>query len=831
MKNKHLKENRLNKRTEVENEKTFHKVSKKRGKKAKTPEQIKKNKKIRIIVLIILVFIFLATGIYTAISVNNWKNLVQEMSKNENSIVKDTDGKVIAEIGSEKAKNKISSSDIPSNLKNAYVAIEDERFYKHHGVDVKRTSAAVVSYIFHHGSSSFGGSSITQQVVKNLTGDSSNKITRKVKEWGKAVTLETFMSKDEILTLYLNVIYVGPNVYGIETGANYYFNKSVKDLSLEECAFLAGINNSPNSYNPYGDTVNIEKIKTRTKTVLSKMLELKYINESEYNDAIANVDNGLKFKKGKIETDDAIYSYHTDALISQLIDDIAERKKITKTFATNYVNMAGLTIYSTQNSSIQNQMEKEFEKTKYQLASKNGGDPSQSAMVIIDHKTGQVVGCVGGLGKKTTSRGLNRATQSIRQTGSCIKPIAVLVPGIAKKEFTGSTIFADEQTIFADGYKPENYSKYLGNITVRRALESSQNIPFVEMMEKVGPKTSMKYLEKMGITTLSKKDENLALALGGLDRGISPLQMAGAYATIANDGVYIEPTFYTKAETSGHKTIVEVKQKKKRVFSKEVAYIVKELLTEPVKGNYGTATYCSISGMDVAAKTGTTDDNYDRWLCGFTSYYTGVTWYGYDKNESINYNGKKNPAGILWANIMSRIHSGLQSAKFNKPSGVIKITVCSETGRKANTGCPDTYSEYFLIGTTPTACNKHSGSELKDSNSSTNTNKTNSTIDSFDTTTKDDLDVPTTITKEENTNSNNKNTLNSNNSLNGKQNSSSNTINSEIKQNTTSTNTNKNNGNVSSSDSEDNKKTENTVSSKDEVTKNTVKSDKTNTNE
>ena len=357
MKNKHLKESRLKNRTE-ENEKTFHKVSKRRGRREKTPEKIKKNKKIRIIVLIILVFIFLVTGIHTAISVNTWKSLVQEMSKNENSIVKDTDGKVIAEIGSEKAKNKISSSEIPSNLKNAYVAIEDERFYKHHGVDVKRTSAAVVSYIFHHGSSSFGGSSITQQVVKNLTGDSSNKITRKVNEWGKAATLETFMSKDEILTLYLNVIYVGPNVYGIETGANYYFNKSVKYLSLEECAFLAGINNSPNSYNPYGDTVNTEKIKTRTKTVLSKMLELKYINESEYNEAIANVDKGLKFKKGKIETDDAIYSYHTDALISQLIDDIAERKKITKTFATNYVNMAGLTIYSTQNSSIQTQMEK-----------------------------------------------------------------------------------------------------------------------------------------------------------------------------------------------------------------------------------------------------------------------------------------------------------------------------------------------------------------------------------------------------------------------------------------------------------------------------------------
>ena len=816
------------------NNQKFEKADRRRQ--TKTPEQIKRKKKIKLVILSLIIALILIFGIRTAVSANRWKSLVQEMSKNENSIVKDTDGKTIAEIGSEKAKNKISASEIPSNLKNAYVAIEDERFYKHHGVDEKRTSAAIVSYVFHRGSSSFGGSSITQQVVKNLTGDSSSKISRKVNEWGKALILESFMNKDEILALYLNIIYVGPNVYGIETGANYYFNKSVSDLSLEECAFLAGINNSPNSYNPYGDKDNTEKIKTRTKTVLSKMLKLKYINEDEYNTAVANVDNGLKFIKGKIETDDAVYSYHTDALISQLIDDIADKKKITKTFATNYVNMAGLTIYSTQNTSVQNQMEKEFEKTKYQLASKAGGDSSQAAMVIIDHKTGQVVGCVGGLGKKTTSRGLNRATQSIRQTGSCIKPIAVLVPGIAKKEFTGSTIFADEQTIFADGYKPENYSKYLGNITVRRALESSQNIPFVEMMEKIGPKTAMKYLEKMGITTLSQKDENLALALGGLDKGISPLQMAGAYATIANDGEYIEPTFYTKAETSNKKVIVEVKQKKKRVFSKEVAYIVKELLTEPVKGSYGTATYCSISGMDVAAKTGTTDDNYDRWLCGFTPYYTGVTWYGYDKNESINYNGKKNPAGILWANIMSRVHSNLQSAKFDKPSSVLKVTVCAETGRKANTGCPNTYDEYFLIGTKPTTCTKHAGTEINDGNTSNkNTNNTPSGADSFDTTTKDDLDVPTTTINEENANSNgNTNTNKTNNSSagtkhdnNGNSNTKPNATNttdaSDNKHESTSTNTNKNTTNTSSSTSSENNKNENTTSSKNDVNQNKSK--------
>ena len=771
-KNKHIKEN-----------------AEKIQKKEKTPEQTKRRKKLKLFILIIIIISILILGIYTAISMNNWKNLIKDMVKNENSIIKDTDGNVIAEIGSEKAKNKISTSEIPQNLKNAYVAIEDERFYKHKGIDTKRTTAAIVTYIFHRGSSSFGGSTITQQVVKNLTGDSSSTITRKVKEWGKALSIESFMSKDEILGLYLNIIYVGPNIYGVETGANYYFNKSVNDLTLEECAFLAGINNSPNSYNPFIDTNNSDKIKIRTKTVLSKMVELKYINQDDYNNAIANVDKGLNFKKGKINTDDAVYSYHTDALISQIIEDLSKKKNITKTFATNYINMAGLTIYSTQNSNIQSQMEKEFEKSKYQIASKNGGDPSQAAMVIIDHKTGKVIGCVGGLGKKNTSRGLNRATQSIRQTGSSIKPIAVLVPGISKKLFTSATIFADRQIQFADGYNPENYSNYLGDITVRRALESSQNIPFVEMMEKVTPKTSIKYLKDMGITTLTTKDENLALALGGLDKGISPLQMAGAYATIANDGIYIEPTFYTKAETSNHKIIIESKPKSKKIFSKEVAYIIKELLTEPVTGNYGTATYCSISGIDVAAKTGTTDENYDRWLCGFTPYYTGVTWYGYDKNETILYNGKKNPAGILWANIMSKIHSNLSTAKFEKPASVLKVTVCAETGKKANSGCQNTYDEYFLIGTSPDNCTKHTGSELKNNNNTkNNTNKANTVTNSFDMTTKEDLDIKATPPSENKDSNKNNSTL-----MNTTKQNSTQSISNTTNNTSSNTNTNKSN--------------------------------------
>ncbi len=274
-----------------------------------------------------------------------------------------------------------------------------------------------------------------------------------------------------------------------------------------------------------------------------------------------------------------------------------------------------------------------------------------------------------------------------------------------------------QKEILQDGYHPTDYNPSLGEVTVRRAVESSQNIPFVEIMEKLKPNKSINYLKKMGITTLTKEDESLVLSLGGLQKGISPLEMAGAYAMIANDGKYIEPTFYSIIDNHEGKNIVKTSQKTKKVVSKEVAYIVKEILTSPVNGSHGTATYCKISGVDVAAKTGTTDDNYDRWLCGFTPYYTAVTWYGYDTNEPIYYN-KRNPAGLLWANVMSRIHAGLSSKKFEKPNTVSSCTICAETGKKATTGCQNTYTEYFLWLTTPGLCNKHTGSELKE-----NTNK------------------------------------------------------------------------------------------------------------
>lgn len=684
---------------------------KRNAKKIKKSKKQHKKSKLKKILIIILLVTILIVGIALGVSAHRWKTLAKEMLQNENSIVIDIDGKEIAKIGCERKNETLSSSSIPENLKHAYVAIEDERFYSHGGIDIKRTGGAIASYIIHFGKSSYGGSTITQQLVKNLTGDSTDSITRKVKEWWKAWQLETCLSKDEILEGYLNLIYVGPNMYGVETGAQYYFGKTAKDLTLEECAFLAGINHSPNSYNPFEGKDNEEQIKKRTKTVLSKMLELKYIGEDNYNTAVSNVDKGLNFKKGEIKSEEAVYSYHTDALILEIEEDIAKKYNISKTFANNYINMAGLTIHSTQDSKVQEKIETEFEKSKYSLPSKNGGDSSQAAMVIMDHKTGYVVGCTGGLGKKTKARALNRATQSVRQTGSSIKPLSVLIPAIDKKIITAASIYDDTERDFADGYHPTDYNPSLGKVTVRRAVESSQNIPFVEIMEELKPKTAIKYLKNMGISSLTKEDESLVLSLGGLQKGISPLEMAAGYATIANDGTYIEPTFYSTIDNHFGKTIVKTKQKKKKVVSKEVAYIVKEILTQPVVGANGTATYCKISGVDVAAKTGTTDENYDRWLCGFTPYYTAVTWYGYDQNESIEYN-KRNPAGLLWANVMSRVHAGLNSSKFEKPNTVSSCTICAETGKKATTGCPNTYTEYFLWLTTPDLCNKHTGSEL-----------------------------------------------------------------------------------------------------------------------
>lgn len=790
-----------------------HSNDKKVNKKNKKEPKSLKSRFIKFIVIILILFLIVSIG-YLAFKAYIFKTLAKEMFNNSTSTVFDSNKNVIAEIGSERNRDNIKLSEMPNNLKNAYIAIEDQRFYKHHGVDIKRTGAAILSYVIRRGSSSFGGSTITQQLVKNLTGDDSNTISRKVKEWFYACVLDCSFSKDDILEAYLNIIYTGPNIYGVKEAALYYFNRDVKDLNLAECAFLAGINNSPNSYNPFSDTDKSEKISKRTKTVLSKMKELGYISENEYNEAFSQVDNGLKFSKGNLQNNSSVYSYHTDGLINEIISDFSNQKHISQDFATNYFYLSGSSIYSTQNSDIQKVVENECKNKKYVLKSSKTDDYAQAAVVIMDQSNGYVIACSGGLGEKTKSRGFNRATQMKRQTGSSMKPVAVLAPAIEKKLVTNVTVFADEPTTFTDyngeAYSPIDYDNYKGSITLRQAVESSQNIPFVKLMEQLTPQVSIRYLKKMGITTLNDKDVNLALALGGLDQGISPLEFAGAYSSIANDGIYIEPTFYTKINSHSNETVLISKQKKRRVISKDAAFILKQLLTEPVTGSAGTATYCSISGMDVAAKTGTTNENYDRWLCGFTPYYTAVCWYGFDMNESINFNGK-NPAGLIWSSVMKNIHSGLPSKKFEKTDGVVTSTICRDSGKVANSSCPNTFTEYFLKGTVPDMCTQHSGSSMnsnkmnKNNSNSKNTTTNISTPSSKEENNSSSSTQSTVKTEQNNTptETNNKTTTNTNTTP-----SSSSTENKTPSNNSSSANTNteKNNtvNNVNNSTSQNN---------------------------
>lgn len=674
-----------------------------------TEEQRLKKRKRRKRRLLFILIILIVLLIMFLVSLYKWKKIMKDVISCENSVVLDSTGRVIAVLGESRIQETVSLDKIPKNLVNAYVAIEDKNFYKHHGINVKRTVGAIGNYIIHRGSSSYGGSTITQQLVKNVTGENESSITRKMTEWDRAVKTEMVLSKDEIMQTYLNIIYVGPNVYGVEMGSRYYFDKSVTDLDLAECAYLAGLNHSPNSYNPFGEKDNSEKIKSRSKLVLKVMLEENYINNEEYEKAVQEIDAGLRFKKGDVKPKgDNVYSYMVDATISEAISDLEKSKKMSTSFATNYLYYSGLKIYSTQNSDIQKDIEEEFEKSKYRVKSeKYDNTTSQAAMIVMDHKTGQVMGCAGGLGEKKMSRGFNRATQALRQTGSAIKPIAVLGPALEEKIITPLTVYDDTRTTFSTGYNPTDCENELGPITVRRAVESSQNIPFVKIMEQLTPQKAIKYMQNEGITTLTDADCDLPLALGGLQKGTTPLEMAAAYATIANGGKYIEPIFYTKIENNNGKVVLKNKQKSKKVYSEDTTYVLKNLLTQPVKGENGTAKTCKIDGFEVAAKTGTTNDNYDKWLCGFTKYYTAVTWFGFDVNETIK-EGADSMANQIWANVMKDVHENLIKADFEKNKNVQEVVVCKDSGKRATGGCRNTYVEYFRKGTVPNEkCDKH----------------------------------------------------------------------------------------------------------------------------
>lgn len=711
------------------------KVSKKRNDNRKNKGEKKKHPKLKKFIMIFLIICFLlcliGIGVFAGIFFSDkWKITKEDLEISlQNTIVYDIDGKQIAELTGDENRKIITMSEMGPYLPNAFVAIEDERYYSHYGIDIKRTAGAIVTYVFNGGKSSFGGSTITQQLVKNMMDDDASEgtagIERKIREWSRAYQIEQMLSKSQILELYLNKIFMGGTVYGVESASQYYFSKSAKDLDLAEAAFIAGINHAPNGYNPFNGDDNSEDIKNRTKTVLSQMKKMRNTNveelkglteitEEEYDKAIQEVENGLKFKKGTI-TDNSNISFHTAAAIDQVASQLAEEKEINYDTARDIIKNSGYKIYTTQDTSIQDIMEKEYLKDKYirnatTKAGKKNKQHSQSAMVIIDHKTGYVVGTVGGLGKDSSPLGQNRATQSYLQPGSSIKPLAAVGPALEEKVITAATMYDDSPTSFG-GQSFVNSTGYPGIIPVRAAVERSSNIVNMKILANLGFDESIKYLNEFGLSEYTKEDGSLTLTLGGTLHGASPLQMAAAYATIANGGEYIEPTFYTKLESSSGKVVLEPKQEKRRVLSEQNAYVLTNILKSPVYGFWGhaTATSCAISGMETAAKTGTTTEYKDRWLCGMTPYYAAATWFGYDEPESVPFDiaGNSNPSIVIWSSVMKKVHKGLKSANFKRPSGITSAKICKLTGKVATDKCTSTYTEIFASGTVPSTCEGH----------------------------------------------------------------------------------------------------------------------------
>lgn len=651
--------------------------------------------------------------------------------KTENSVLIDLNGNEVATLNGEENREVILLSEMGEYLPKAFVAIEDKRFYEHSGVDLKRTFGAIVKYAT--GNSTYGGSTITQQLIKNATGDKEQDWKRKVREIAKAFQIEREMSKDQILESYLNTIPLGggaKNVYGVKVASKYYFDKEPTELTIAQSAYIAGINHSPNLYNPFKTTPNTQKINDRTKIVLKEMIEQGKINEEQYNVAIAEVDAGLAFKEGNITSYNSL-TQNEEAAVEQVAREYAEKYDLDYKVAKQKIQSSGYKIYITENKDLQAILDDTYTnstdwiKTKTVTRTDADGNKNketvqlQSAMVVIDHKTGYVIASRGVLGEKTPW-GTNRVTKAGHQPGSSIKPIAVIAPSIQEGLITAGTV-VDDTPVRYGSYSPRNSGGgYKGLMNIRYILRISENIPEVKMMRKLTPAKSMEYLKSFGVSTLSEGDEGVALALGGVGNGISPLEMAGAYATIANKGVYIEPTFYIKVEDSDGNIVMEKEQETHRVLSEQNAWIVQSLLTEPtgtgLTGSAGaTGTRARVTGMQTCGKTGTTNDTTATWFCGFTPYYTAAMYFGFD-NPQDGGSGVPGSGTVAsrWGGIMNKIHKGLDSAKFTKPSGIVSARICSDSGLLATANCEAdqrgsrVYGEYFAKGTTPSkTCTTH----------------------------------------------------------------------------------------------------------------------------
>ena len=591
----------------------------------------------------------------------------------------------------------VDSDKIPQDLRNAVVAIEDERFYSHSGVDWKRTLGAVKNWLF--GGEQYGGSTITQQLIKNATEDNDYSVKRKINEIFRALALEDVVNdKDRILTMYLNTIYLGYRSYGVQTASETYFGKDVSELTLAECAVLAGLTNNPSIYDVYNHP---EKVKERQELILDQMLEQGMIDQATHDAAVAEELNYRPYEE-YVEDVGEPYSYFTDAVVKDVVNDLMEQKGYSETVAYNMVNSGGLRIYATIDTEIQSILDQVWADDSIFPNTEKYGERPQSAMVITD-KQGNIVGIAGGRGEKTTKLGFSFATDARRQPGSSIKPLSTYGPAMdAGVIVPSSTVYDKALTTDDNGMPwPMNDGKYPTGraMTVKSGITSSVNTIAVQVLNALTPQASYDFMtQRLGFQDALvssrtnadgtvQSDINLApLALGGLTDGVTVREMAGGFASFINEGIYGGTRTYTKVTDADGNTVLENTPSTDLGFRNvRTAYYMLECLQNVTA--YGTASGIQISGVETAGKTGTTTSNTDIWFCGLTPEYSAAVWVGYEHNYTLDGLYGRNAANI-WLEVMEKVHEGDSNLVFDShPEDFTEITYCMDTGLRASGAC------------------------------------------------------------------------------------------------------------------------------------------------
>ena len=589
----------------------------------------------------------------------------------------------------------VDSDKIPDTLKNAVVAIEDERFYKHHGVDWVRTIGAVKGWLL--GGTQYGGSTITQQLIKNITADNDYSVKRKVNEIFRAFALEKEIDdKDRILVMYLNTIFLGYNSYGVQTAAMQYFDKDVSQLDLAESAVLAGLTNNPSIYDVYNHP---EKVKERQETILAQMLDQKMISQEEYEAAVAEELNYRPYEEYQQEIK-STYSYFTDEVIKDVINDLMTEKGYSRLVAENMVYSGGLNIYATIDTKVQNALDEVWANADNFPNTEKYGEIPQSAMVITD-KQGNIVGIAGGRGEKTSSRGFSYASDARRQPGSSIKPLATYGPAMDAGIATPDTTVYDRALIQdADGNPwPMNDGKYPTGraMTVKEGMTRSLNTISAQLLKQLTPQKSYEFMtQQLGFKLVDSRtnedgtvqsDIDLApLALGALTDGVTVREMAGGFSTFINDGVYGGTRTYTKVTDSEGNTIMENTPNTDKGFTNvRTDYYMLDCLQNVTA--HGTAYGIQLDGVETGGKTGTTTSNTDIWFCGITPKYSGAVWVGYEHNYRLDGLYGRNAAEI-WLAVMQKVHAGDSGLVFDShPQDFEEVTYCMDTGLLASGAC------------------------------------------------------------------------------------------------------------------------------------------------